>query len=375
MKIKNLTLISLLLLTILSCNNNIKKTNNLRYSYTVDTLFYKDGLDLRESSGSINALDIKIIKDSVYLIVKSLKSDTLYCFSYNDKLILNKKYCLTKDYNDSSIFGKVKSISIINKDSLLILQDKRISIFSTKLLKSVNEYNSKDNWLNVCLCNPIIWDNSSKTIYNELIRYDVPEKDGVMQTELISSLNIQKKKQIALPIYYNPKVDIKNNLNLFMSFTLMEDEKKIIAGFSTISEVYVLDLKTNRVKIKSLNSSNENDIIKSDIKNNGYDSAKEDFIKSFLYLNSFYDLEKHILFRSYLLSAVSKKRELNKTISDKNFGFVAFDKNFEYIGEIVIENIKSMPMMFFANSGSIYVQLNADLKRNYMRFLKIKYEL
>jgi len=53
-----LALFSFLLFTILSCKNNSKKINELKVSYSVDTLFYQGGLDLRESSGSINALDI-----------------------------------------------------------------------------------------------------------------------------------------------------------------------------------------------------------------------------------------------------------------------------------------------------------------------------
>lgn len=363
-----------LLAVFTSCKNYDCKINNIKYSYVVDTLFYKDGLDLRASSGSINSLDIKLIGDSTFLFVKSLISDTIYCFSYTDKLRLNRKYCLTNDYNDNSLYGRVKSISIINKDSLLVLQEKRISIFSLKMLKPVNEFFSKENWINVCISNPIFWDKNNRIIYNELIRYDVPEKNGVTQSEIISSINIQKKEQIALPIYYNPKVDIKD-MNLEIGLTLMENEKKIIAGFSTISESYILDLKTYKVSTVDLKSCYENKNFKSDIKNNGYDSARDAFIKSFLYSNFFYDSEKHILFRAYIMESVSKKGELNKTISDKNFGCIAFDKNFKRIGELVIKDIKSMPMMWFAHNGTIYVQLNADLKRNYLRILKIKYEI
>ncbi len=338
-KIKDIALSFLLLFAILSCKNNNKKINDLKVSYTVDTMYYQGGLDLRESSGSINALDIKQIKDSVYLIVKSLKSDTVYFFSYNDKLILNNKYCLTKDYDENSDYGKVKGISLINNDSLIILQEKRISIFSTKLLKPIFELISKEKWFNLSINNPVIWCKSSRTVYSELIRYDVPEKNGISQTELISSSNIQANEQKAVPIFYNPKLDIRNNLNLSMSFALKDDEKKIIAGFSTLSETYVFDLQKNKLKTKILKSSNEGKILKSDIKNNGYDSARETFIKSFLYLNFFYDSDNQILFRSYLLSAISKKGEKNKSISDKKFGFVAFSKKLEYIGDFVFNDI------------------------------------
>ena len=72
----NLILFVLLIIIITSCKNTSNKTNDIKFTYLVDTLYYQDGLDLRKSSGSINSLDIKIIDDSVLLAVKSLVYDT-----------------------------------------------------------------------------------------------------------------------------------------------------------------------------------------------------------------------------------------------------------------------------------------------------------
>ncbi len=344
----------------------------IKFTYNIDTLFYSGGLNLCQNTGSLSAIDIKAFNGSLYVFVKSPTSDTLYKFSYTDKIRMIDKYCLPFDYNNKSIGGEIKRICAINNDSILILQQKRISIFDVKLMKTVFEFNQKENWLNISHHNPIAWNYFNNTINTELINYDSPYKNGIYQSEIVASIDPKTKIEKAIPIKIPKYIEIRD-MNLDKYFANYKNNT--IIGFSTNPDVYIYNSINGKIRKESLKSNYDLKTYKVDSKNEDYDNMRDSFFKSFFYRSIFYDNEKEIIFRAYETAAERKDR-LKPTYDDKRNGFDLYNDRFEPIGNILLKDCRFQGnTQFVAINGTFYMICNTDALFRFLKIIRIKYEI
>ncbi len=388
MKRKYINLYLLFIIFILfSCSTTDPVIPELSFEYSIDTLYCENGLSLNANSSGIKSFDITTINDSVFVYIKSSKSDTLYKYYYGIGFKVVDKIPLAEEYSNKSnlVFpvlskfsklGKIKSIKVINQDSIIIMQENCVSIFNMSSRKIDFKFICNDldttYWYLVNNYNPVKYSFSDKKFYTELIRYDIPaNSEGVIETELNACIDIKTSEISALP-YKIPSDVIVKDRNLSEHFAVTE--KKVICGFSTSPKVYVYSIKNKKVKTEKLKSPNQDKYIYNDKNTKGdFDRARSNYLNSFLYSSIVYDNSNQKLIRTYFMPIKERNEEGFMPSSYKPFGCIIYDNEFNPLGEIVL-NLDIYPNMWFATNGKIYALLLSGYPE-YLKILKIEYEL
>lgn len=146
-----------------SCNNLQK--NNFKYSISSDTFC----LDKKLSTSYLDFTTINQINDTIWLYIKPALSGCIYTYAYvPDNITYIRKDSIIQKPSDS-LCGTISNAAVINKDSIILFQRKKLSIYNFSKREIVYEYyhSSYDTGKVVLLDRnqPILWNKEENHYY------------------------------------------------------------------------------------------------------------------------------------------------------------------------------------------------------------------
>ncbi len=339
---KNLK-IQLMLLILLMLAVDAKSQNKIQIKSTIDSLVIAD---TSLKSKAIQFYTIKEIDGLILCYIKPFSKNVIYQFNYvNDKWQQFSVINLPDTYLEFSDYGEVKSFDIINRDSLLIFQDKRISIFNT--VKKISEYNYLINEMNSIILRDfsgIKWDKWSRKVLLTILRYDdVKNREQESDSEFGALLNPLNDSLEILPLKYPDVYNTSLRFSLNSSTGLFVNENYII-GFSGVTpDLVVYDKRTKQVSTILVKHKNQNDIELIDTTKR-YDPKymMNHVVKNTWYRQFYYDAQLKRYYRIYMLPV--DKTDYDKDLSvvykfeNKMYGIIIMNEQFEVLDDVVLEN-------------------------------------
>lgn len=343
--IKQLKLIGiqLMLLILLMLSLDAKSQNKFQLKSTIDSLVIAD---TSLKSKAIQFYTINEIDGLILCYIKPLYKNVIYQFKY-----VNKKWQqfsvidLPDTYLESSDNGEVTSFDIINRDSLLIFQDKRISIFNT--VKKISEYNyfiNENNSILIRDYSGVKWDKGSRKILLTILRYDdVKNRKYESDSEFGALLNPLNDSLEILPLKYPDVYNTSLRFSLNSSTGLCVNENYII-GFSGITpDLVVYDKRTKLVRTISVKHKNQSDIELIDtIKRYNSKYMMNHVVKNTWYRQFYYDAQLKRYYRIYMLPVEKFDYDIDLSVvykfENKMYGIIILNEQFEVLDDVVLEN-------------------------------------
>lgn len=343
MKQVKLIKFQLILLILMMLAVDVKSQNKIQIKSTIDSLVISD---TSLKSKAIQFYTIKEIDGLILCYIKPFSKNVIYQFNYvNDKWQQFSIINLPDTYLEFSDYGEVKSFDIINRDSLLIFQDNRISIFNT--VKKTSEYNYLINEMNSIILRDysgVKWDKWSRKILITILRYDdVKNRKYESDSEFGALLNPLNDSLEILPLKYPDvyKTSLKFSMN---SHTGLCVNESYIIGFSGITpDLVVYDKRSKLVRTIPVKHINQNDIELIDTAKI-YDSKymMNHVVKNTWYRQFYYDAQLKIYYRIYMLPVDKTDYDIDLSVvykfENKMFGIIIMNEQFEVLDDVVLEN-------------------------------------
>lgn len=322
---------------------NANSQQETQFKSTIDSLIIND---TSLTSLAIQYYSFKEAGGDVLCYIKPFSKNVIYQFKYvTDKWRQFSIVYLPDSYLELSDFGDITSFDIINSDSLLIFQDKRISIFNT--VKNILEYSyfmSDTNGYVLRDYSGIKWDQWSRKILLSILRNDdIKNRKYETDTEFGALLNTLNDSLEILPLKY---LDVyKTSLRFSYNFStgLCVNENCII-GFSGItSDLVVYDKRTKMVRNIQIKHKNQSDIELIDIsKKHNPKYMLNHVVKNIWYRQLCYDKQLKLYYRIYMLPVnkfdYDKELSVTSKYEDKNYGIIVMNEDFKVLDDLILDN-------------------------------------
>ena len=283
-KIKILTLIFILLLSLTGCNNEDIKLNpksfnlNFRYFLLPNTQSIQsikvNSIDL--SKESVNLDIIENIDGMIYSMYKKCSNYEFYINNFNNKDVFYEEI---KKYINEDVLEKIKEQNDIKQSIDNIFEKENTSFYDTQIVSYNNKYNNKYfEFEIICINNEI-------EFLIEYIQVYINDENEIIDIKLLGEL--EKFENTTKPLNKNSLLNEENIhkdfLNIYKEFTnnlknttlyekynlasnnsiLLTDEEQNITQEQIDSKEYLekMELQVNNL-IKNLNSSLDNEILK-----------------------------------------------------------------------------------------------------------------
>ncbi len=357
---------------------------SLDYSYKVDSIYCP------EITKTLICFQIVEARDSVFLYFLPKNQNNISIIHYEPG---RSKIYKTVEIPESLItkngdFQDVKSFYVINQDSIIIIQqnsnlDFRYTLFSPN--DDVLETLMITKGENLVFFNADFTNYSPNFSYNsktgdlfiDVVRNDDVEKRvKTMDTELLCKINIRTKKfdfvNFKYPIEFDDYYFIPTSDNY--SYSLIDDN--ILFSFPYISELIKFNLTSNEISRINMKSEKETPFIL--FNKNQYDNCGQeqyfDLINktknlSFTYSKLVWNKFDSKYYRFYELQQDSTNVDgIVNEYRDKEIGFVVYDKDMNYVQDMVIGKVGELidPFMktSFASKYGIIIYNKVDLASN-----------
>ncbi len=332
-----------LLFLIFQCLIFNANSQEIQFKSAIDSLNIND---TSLTSKAIQYYSLKEVGGNVLCYIKPFSKNVIYQFKYVlDKWHQFSTINLPDSYLELSDYGDVTSLDIINSDSLLIFQDKRISIFNT--VKNKLEYSyfmSDTNGYVLRDFSGVKWDQWSRKILVTILRYDnVKNRKYESDSEFGALLNPIDNSLEILPMKYPDVYKTSLRFSMNQSTGLFLNENCII-GFSGItSDLIVYDKNTKMVKNIHIKHKNQSDIELIDsAKKNNPKYMLNHVVKNIWYRQLCYDKQLKLYYRIYMLPV--KKFDYDKELSeiykyeDKKYGIIVLNEHFQVLDDLILDN-------------------------------------
>lgn len=316
------------------------RVDNLNYTLTKDTIQLSNLREINE----LELFAVKEIDDSIYIVTKHFNSLNLYFYKYfNDSLIFERTSKLPKtEFDSCNKFGRLSSMDIINKDSLLLFQKHKISILNLKderidftFIHSLNDSNYYFN----TYPQPISWNYYNNTILSITLRFDDKKtKKFPYDTEFSTEINPYNSKINIVPLKY-PKDIFQTSLifTLFHDPYITTSENYYVGSFGITPDIFTLNKKTKEIKKIKIKHNKILPIEPFDsLRRPDYEYLLKHMTKSINYFQIIYDKYNDVYYRFYKLNLKSEKKEdgtLN-VFKDKISCISVISNDFKLIGDV-----------------------------------------
>jgi hypothetical protein len=377
-----------LMLTILfiSCTKK-KKTNEIKlseYTYTIDSIYCP------EITARLVCFQIVEDRDSIFLYFLPKNQNNISVIHYMpEKSKLYKTIKIPEPFISENLdFKDIRNLYVINKDSIIIVQqnsdlDFRFSLFNPQ--NDTVETLLTTNGENLIFFNADFTNFSPNFSYNsktgdfyiDVVRNDDVEKRAkTMDTEMLYKINVRTKQfdfvNFKYPVEFNDYYFVPTADNY--SYILIDDN--IIFSFPYISELIKLNQTKNEISRIEMKSENEKPFVlfgKDQYENCSqeqyYDLINKTKNLSFAYTKLVWNKFDSKYYRFYELQQDSTNLDgVVNEYRDKEIGFVVYDKDFNYVQDMVIGPVEDLRDPFmktsFASKYGIIIYNKVDLASN-----------
>lgn len=369
-KIAFILLTSCLFSFIISCKSD--QQHEYQYSCINDTLQIEQDDSLRY----LDFATIKEFEDSIFICFKPITNDCIYTYLYEPQNIkLLRKDTLPGTFARER-YGKISSAVFINKDSIILFQENKISIYNFVTKQLDFEYHHSDlNDTSVIILldrsQPIIWNENNKSLLLYIIRWDDKAvRRFPMDTECVGELNLTTKKLSVLPIKYSEDY-AGDRMNLpyrdpFFTF----NDPFVVTGYGISPVVNIYNCNSGESTFLTLKHE-----YYSEIRGIPRDSAQfkdalvNTLIRNFRYLRIIYDPLNQVYYRFYELAMQGERGAdgLLKTYMDKQLGVNIIDADFKIIDDLILDSLHARPNWYPTSEGLL--QLESGNEKYFIRKL------
>ena len=372
-KIIKILLISLFTIIVLNSCNKITE-NRYKYSISSDTFC----LDKKLSTSFLDFTTINQINDTIWLCLKPALSGYIYTYAYepNNITFIRKDSIIQKP--GDSLCGTISNAALINKDSIILFQKKKISIYNFQKKEIVYEYyHSSYDTSKVVLLDrnqPIIWNKERKSFLILIIRLDNSKtRKNNSDAECVGEFNISNKKLTYLGIKYSSDYN-SDKINLpFLDPFFACNEKVILTAYGISPDINIYNFKTRKSNFVTLKHKHY-----SEIRGISRDSARfkdnliNTIVHTFRYVSIIYDPYKKLFYRFYELSMNTERNEdgFIKTYKEKKLGVNIIDENINVIDDIILDSVH-LPRKWFPTTEGLF-QITSTKEKLVLSKLKIE---
>lgn len=306
-------------------------------------------------------------KGNAYMSFYDQRSESVNIYDFHSQQ-------LAKTFKLKSILGKFiykTSVFVKNMDSIFIVNAKNLFIYDTacNLKKSYKDFDFTDGKVYFDNTHPLIIEGNS--MYASL----VPNVDETSLESLTDWRGIYKynlKEETGSLYYPLPSLYLSNLYgdNFLKHSFCFNDKGKFVFSFPADTNIYETDLanyhKAYYAKSK-LQSKPIDGVPAEEIKNG---NSFRQYVMRYSYGPVYFDAYKKRYLRLARRPISKAEYESNKT--QRDHGFIVFDKDFKIIGEGHLTPDISYNTIFFTSDGRIYARKN--VKDEYaLHFVRLDY--
>ena len=339
----------------------------------------------KNSSIQISKEDIHIPIDSMtypsYSIYQNVfVNDMSYLAGYNrdmhsiDVFDLNKKEFFKHIKLDNQGPNGIRGLNgfyIHNWDSIFVRGARKLHLMdSVGLVKhSINlpKYEKEVNGtLTTGLGFRLYYSETRNSVFYKYVPRDVKfGSKEYFSKPFIAELNLTSHTMSLLPVRYSKY--IMNNFIGYLFRPYVSFYNNIIYYcFTGESNIYSYDLKTQTKNTYGGRSKYSKDLAQPISRNSKFEEKSKHRLKNVQFFNVIYDPYRELFYRLHFGNLEDKiSEDINKAFNDKSLYLMIFNKDFELIREIELEDHTYRPQFYGISGEGLFLNANHEMNENF----------